>query len=282
MAPRALKEPRIPGLGSVFEPRPRLPDQPADLVLQLPLDPPRPDEAHYHDRADAGPQRCSPDHHRSPLSPGAGDSFAQGRIRPVFPGVGCEVASSAALVFALELLEVTHPSAREGIQTMARGGRSQGFRTAGNLEPGRSSRGASRRRRRRNRWADPRSARRGPLAGAPTGPHVSGGLRRRSPRSRAAAGRPIRRRARRDRDSSRRLPRGVLRCGVVGARPSSWSVAVRVPTTFVLRYTLRASHLELGGVDLDLAVEDDVLPLDRADMTQQVGVEREVRRGGQP
>ena len=56
----------------------------------------------------------------------------------------------------------------------------------------------------------------------------------------------------------------------------------RVPTTFVLRYTLRASHLELGGVDLDLAVEDDVLPLDRADMTQQVGVEREVRRGGQP
>ena len=37
---------------------------------------------------------------------------------------------------------------------------------------------------------------------------------------------------------------------------------------------------ELGGVDLDLAVEDDVLPLDRADMTQQVTVEREVRRGG--
>ena len=31
---------------------------------------------------------------------------------------------------------------------------------------------------------------------------------------------------------------------------------------------LRASRLELGGVDLDLAVEDDVLPLDRADMTQ--------------
>ena len=57
---------------------------------------------------------------------------------------------------------------------------------------------------------------------------------------------------------------------------------LRVPTTFVLRYTLRASRLELGGVDLDLAVEDDVLPLDRADMTQQVGVEREVGRGGQP
>ena len=56
----------------------------------------------------------------------------------------------------------------------------------------------------------------------------------------------------------------------------------RVLTRFVLKYTLRAAHLELGGVDLDLAVEDDVLPLDRADMTQQVGVEREVRRGGNP
>ena len=31
---------------------------------------------------------------------------------------------------------------------------------------------------------------------------------------------------------------------------------------------LRLAHLELGGVDLDLAVEDDVLPLDRADMTK--------------
>ena len=58
--------------------------------------------------------------------------------------------------------------------------------------------------------------------------------------------------------------------------------APRVLTRFVLKYTLRAAHLELGGVDLDLAVEDDVLPLDRADMTQQVGVEREVRRGGKP
>ena len=57
---------------------------------------------------------------------------------------------------------------------------------------------------------------------------------------------------------------------------------LRVLTRFVLKYTLRAAHLELGGVDLDLAVEDDVLPLDRADMTQQVGVEREVRRGGKP
>ena len=45
------------------------------------------------------------------------------------------------------------------------------------------------------------------------------------------------------------------------------------------KYTLRLAQLELGVVDLDLAVEDDVLPLDRADMTQQVGVEREVRSG---
>ncbi len=58
-------------------------------------------------------------------------------------------------------------------------------------------------------------------------------------------------------------------------------VDTRVPTRFVLKYTLRAAHLELGGVDLDLAVEDDVLPLDRADVPQQVGVEREIRRCGQ-
>ena len=45
------------------------------------------------------------------------------------------------------------------------------------------------------------------------------------------------------------------------------------------KYTLRAAHLEPAGVDLDLAVEDDVLPLDRADVAPQVGVEREVRRG---
>ena len=64
--------------------------------------------------------------------------------------------------------------------------------------------------------------------------------------------------------------------------PAGWRTVVRVPTPFVLKYTLRAAHLELGGVDLDLAVEDDVLPLDRADVPQQVGVEREVRRGGQP
>ena len=65
-------------------------------------------------------------------------------------------------------------------------------------------------------------------------------------------------------------------------RAEEGGVVVRVLTRFVLKYTLRAAHLELGGVDLDLAVEDDVLPLDRADMTQQVGVEREVRRGGKP
>ena len=32
----------------------------------------------------------------------------------------------------------------------------------------------------------------------------------------------------------------------------------RVPTRFVSQYTLRAAHLDLGGVDLDLAVENDV------------------------
>ena len=42
-----------------------------------------------------------------------------------------------------------------------------------------------------------------------------------------------------------------------------------VLTRFVLKYTLRVAHLELGGVDLDLAVEDDVLSLDWADMTPQ-------------
>ena len=65
-------------------------------------------------------------------------------------------------------------------------------------------------------------------------------------------------------------------------RAASLAAGTRVPTPFVLWCTLRASHLELGGVDLDLAVEDDVLPLDRADMPQQIGVEREIRRGGQP
>ncbi len=36
--------------------------------------------------------------------------------------------------------------------------------------------------------------------------------------------------------------------------------AVRVLTRFVQKYTLRVAHLELGGVNLDFAVEDDVLP----------------------
>ena len=80
---------------------------------------------------------------------------------------------------------------------------------------------------------------------------------------------------------------GLAVFGVLGVSWSSvqWLVAAfgvglgfglqRVPTPFVRSYTLRASHLELGGVDLDLAVEDDVLPLNRADVAQQVGLERE-------
>ena len=35
---------------------------------------------------------------------------------------------------------------------------------------------------------------------------------------------------------------------------------VRVLTKLVLKYTLRVAHLELGGVNLDFAVEDDPLP----------------------
>ena len=55
---------------------------------------------------------------------------------------------------------------------------------------------------------------------------------------------------------------------------------IRVLTRFVQKYTLRLTQLELVGGDLAFAVEVDVFPLDRADMTQQVGVEREVRSGG--
>ena len=55
---------------------------------------------------------------------------------------------------------------------------------------------------------------------------------------------------------------------------------VRVLARFVLKYTLRAAHLQLGGVNLDLAVEDDVLPFDRAYMSKQVPVEGKIRRGG--
>ena len=62
--------------------------------------------------------------------------------------------------------------------------------------------------------------------------------------------------------------------GVVLVRPEPFARRT-------LKYTPRTAHLELGGVDLDLAVEDDVLPLDRADVPQQVGVEREIGRYGQ-
>ena len=37
---------------------------------------------------------------------------------------------------------------------------------------------------------------------------------------------------------------------------------MRVPTRFVWKYTLRLADLELGGINLDFAVEDDVLPSD--------------------
>ena len=47
-------------------------------------------------------------------------------------------------------------------------------------------------------------------------------------------------------------------------------------------YTLSTVHPELGGVDFDLAVEDDVLPLDWADVPDEFGVEREVGRGDDP
>ena len=57
-------------------------------------------------------------------------------------------------------------------------------------------------------------------------------------------------------------------------------LGVRVLARFVLKYTLRVAHLELGGVNLDLAVEDDVLPFDRAYMSKQVPVEGKIRRGG--
>ena len=48
-------------------------------------------------------------------------------------------------------------------------------------------------------------------------------------------------------------------------RPWIAIAMIRVPTTFVLRYTLRASHLELGGVDLDLGMRVAVRP--RGSMT---------------
>ena len=59
-------------------------------------------------------------------------------------------------------------------------------------------------------------------------------------------------------------------------------VHVRVPTRSVQIYTLSTVHPELGGVDCDLTVEDDVFPLDRADVPDEFGVEREVGHGGDP
>ena len=51
----------------------------------------------------------------------------------------------------------------------------------------------------------------------------------------------------------------------------------RVLTRFVQKYTLRVAHLERGGINLDFAVEDDVLPSaehthegDRVDETQSI------------
>ena len=51
----------------------------------------------------------------------------------------------------------------------------------------------------------------------------------------------------------------------------------------MLKYTLRLAHLELGGVDLDLAVEDvKFFHSVGLNMTLQFGVEREIRSGGNP
>ena len=56
----------------------------------------------------------------------------------------------------------------------------------------------------------------------------------------------------------------------------------RVPTRSVQIYTLSTVHPELGGVDFDLAVEDDVFPLDWADVPDEFGIGREFGRGGGP
>ena len=50
----------------------------------------------------------------------------------------------------------------------------------------------------------------------------------------------------------------------------------RVRARFVQKCTLTIPDAELVGVDLDFAVQDDVLPLDRADSGDKFGVEREV------
>ena len=46
----------------------------------------------------------------------------------------------------------------------------------------------------------------------------------------------------------------------VGSKTTSFSGLFRVLTRFVQKYTVRVAHLELVGVNLDFAVEDDVLP----------------------
>ena len=51
----------------------------------------------------------------------------------------------------------------------------------------------------------------------------------------------------------------------------------RVLARFVWKCTLRISDAELVGVDPDFTVEDNVVPLDGADVLDQVRVEREVR-----
>ena len=50
----------------------------------------------------------------------------------------------------------------------------------------------------------------------------------------------------------------------------------RVRARFVQKCTLTLADSELVRVDVDLAVQDDVLPLDRTDPGDELGVEREV------
>ena len=55
-----------------------------------------------------------------------------------------------------------------------------------------------------------------------------------------------------------------------------------VPAHSCKECTLRTSLSEFFGIYLDLAVEDDVFPLDRADIPDEFRIEREVWCGGQP
>ena len=52
--------------------------------------------------------------------------------------------------------------------------------------------------------------------------------------------------------------------------------ALRVRARFVQKCTLTPADSELVGVDIDLAVQDDVLPLDRTDPGDELGIEPEV------